>query len=324
MESLYVGFDIHEKTLTGTAMDKQGTVEFSGTIRNTREAVQCFLGGVPSPTVRIAIEACGLWRGVHTMLTQLGYHVVLADPYKAHQIAGAKKTDKVDSEILADLLRTGYLPQVYIPPEDVLVLRDLARHRARLVRERTRIQCIVKSYLMRDGIPYPDRWNKESFKFFREIHPHTGHFITVIETINEQVKDVQNQIKGIARNSYLSSLLQTVPGIAEFSSLMILGEIGDIRRFSHPKNLVSYAGLCPGIYQSGKRRYSVRDPACDKWLKWIMYVCSGKASQMDTRYRKHYRRVLKRKDNQTAKRSTARRMLTDVWYILTNEESFHH
>jgi Ni,Fe-hydrogenase III small subunit len=63
MDPLYVGFDIHEKTLTGTAMDKQGIVEFSGTIRNTREAVQCFLSGIPSPHVRIAIEACGLWRG---------------------------------------------------------------------------------------------------------------------------------------------------------------------------------------------------------------------------------------------------------------------
>jgi transposase len=82
MDPLYVGFDIHEKTLTGTAMDKQGIVEFSGTIRNTREAVQCFLSGIPSPHVRIAIEACGLWRGVYTMLTQLGYQVVLAQQMK--------------------------------------------------------------------------------------------------------------------------------------------------------------------------------------------------------------------------------------------------
>ena len=54
---------------------------------------------------------------------------------KVHQIACRKKTDKVDSRILADLLRTGYLPVVYILGGDVLRFRDLARHRAGLVRK---------------------------------------------------------------------------------------------------------------------------------------------------------------------------------------------
>jgi transposase len=323
-EKLYVGFDIHEKTLTGTAMDQQGTVMFNGTIPNTTEAVQCFLSGIPSPQVKIAIEACGLWRGVHTMLTQLGYTVVLADPFKAHQIAGAKKTDKVDSKILADLLRTGYLPQVYIPPEDVLILRDTARHKERLVWERQRLQCIITSYLMRDGIKFPKKWNKKTYQYFKEVHPQAAHFVTIIEVINEQIKEVEKHIKGIAHNSYLASLLQTVPGIAEFSSLMILGEIGDINRFSHPKKLVSYAGLCPGIYQSGTRKHTVKNPACNKWLKWIMYVSSGRAAQMDTRYKKHYWRICKRRDKSVAKRSTARRMLTDIWHMLTNEEVFQN
>lgn len=323
-EKLYVGFDIHEKTLTGTALDQQGAVMFRNTIPNTEKAVQCFFSGIPSPQVKIAIEACGLWRGVYTMLTQLGYTVVLADPFKAHQIAGAKKTDKVDSKILADLLRTGYLPEVYIPSQDVLLLRDIARHRVRLVRERQRLQCIIKSYLMREGIKCPKKWNKKTYEYFKKVHPHAAHFVTIITVIQEQIKDVEKHIKGIAYNSHLASLLQTVPGIAAFSSLMILGEIGDINRFSHPKKLVSYAGLCPGIYQSGTRKHTVKDPACNKWLKWIMYVSSGRATQMETRYKKHYWRVYKRRDKPVAKRSTARRMLTDIWHMLTNEEAFHH
>ena len=132
-------------------MGKDGVIEFSGNFRNAKEAAQCFLSGIPSPQVIIAVEACGLWRGVHNMLTDLGYRVVLANSYKTHQIVGAKDIDKVNSETLADLLRTGYLPQVYIPTEDVFLLRDAARHRKRLVDVRTQLKCMTRSYLMREG-----------------------------------------------------------------------------------------------------------------------------------------------------------------------------
>ena len=171
IQKLYVGMDIHEDYITGTAMRKDGFVEFSGNFRNTKEAAQCFLSGVPSPQVIIAIEACGLWRGVYKMLTDLGYCVALANPYKTHQIVGAKDTDKVNSETLADLLRTGYLPQVYIPTEDVLILRDAARHRTRLVKLRTQLKCMTRSYLTREGIKCPKGWSEKSMEFFRKAHP---------------------------------------------------------------------------------------------------------------------------------------------------------
>ncbi len=322
-EKLYIGFDIHEEYITGTTMNNDGIIQFRGDFPNTKEAAQCFLSGIPSPQVKIAIEACGLWRGVYNMLSSLGYSVVLADPGKTHQIAKIKKTDKVDSKTLADLLRTRYLPEVYIPTEDVLLLRDTARHRRRLVKERTRLQCMAKSYLLRDGIKFPKNWNKKTYEFFKNVSPYTAHFINIIESIDVQLKDVDKEIRGIVRNNYLAGILQTTPGIGEFGALMMLGEIGDIKRFNHPKPLVKYGGLCPGIYQSGKKSHPVKNIACNKDLKWIMYECSGRAIRMDTKYKKHYWRVFKRKGEQTARRSCARKMLIDVWHMLTYEEPFN-
>jgi len=144
--NLYAGLDIHTEKLYGTVLDEQGETIVQGSLNHTKEAVQSFFAGMPSSKLKIAIEACGIWRGAYKLLTELGYEVVLASPLKTHQIACKKKTDKVDSRILADLLRTGYLPEVYIPSEDVLKLRDIARHRARLVRIRTMLQCKVKAY----------------------------------------------------------------------------------------------------------------------------------------------------------------------------------
>lgn len=175
---------------------------------------------------------------------------------------------------------------------------------------------------MREGTKCPKGWSKESMEFFRNAHPYTAQFINVIETINKQIEQINKVIDGIAYNAYLSNLLQTTPGIAAFSSVMILGEIGDIKRFSHPKKLIKYAGLCPGIYQSGSKSYPVKDKACNKWLKWIMYECSGRAVRMDTKYKKHYLKVCRRKDKQVARRSAARKMLTDVFFMLTHEKEF--
>ena len=47
------------------------------------------------------------------------------------------------------------------------------------------------------------------------------------------------------------SVIMTIPGIGYLNGGMILGEIGDIHRFSTPKKLLAFAGLDPSIYQSG-------------------------------------------------------------------------
>ncbi|MGD2250961.1 MAG: transposase [Candidatus Methanofastidiosia archaeon] len=221
MKKLYAGFDIHKEELTGTVMNKQGTIVLSGEFPNNKGAVQSFFTGIPSPQVTIAIEACSIWRGVYRMLTGLGYQVVLADPAKTHLIAGKKKTDEVDSKTLADLLRTGYLPQVYIPSEDVLKLRDIARHRARLVRIRQRLKCSVKSYMNRDGIQYKNSWSKTNMEDLKVLNPHIGHFIDIIEVTTEKIKEVEKKIRQIARNKPLANLLRTIPGVAEFSAYLL-------------------------------------------------------------------------------------------------------
>ena len=225
LKKMYIGFDIHEEYLTGAAMNKDGVVEFSGNVPNNKEAVACFLSGIPSAQVKIAIEACGLWRGVRNMLTDLGYQVVLANPVKTHYIVEAKDIDKVCARTLADLMRTGYLPEVHIPTDEILSIRDTTRHRAKLVRERQKLQCMIKSYLQRDGTKYPKNWNKETMEFFRNTHPYTAQLVTLIEAINSQVKETDKDIRRLIRSTPQAQLIKVTPGIGDFSSLMVVGEI---------------------------------------------------------------------------------------------------
>jgi transposase len=321
-DKYYVGFDIHESSFYGTIMDNQGEILTEGNVKNSKEGIQNFLGFIPSTKYKIAIEACGLSRGVYNLLTELGYDVVVANPVKTNRISGKKKTDKVDSKALADLLRTGYLPIVYVPSDEILKLRDIARHRIKLVRMRADNKVRIKSYLSRDGRKFPGGWSKDTLASLREMDPLIEDLVDIIEVLNEQIKNIDKKIRSIARNNFRISLIQTVPGIGEISALLIYEEIGDIKRFDNPKSLVSYAGLCPGIYQSGDTNYSVMNNANNKYLKWILMECAGRAQIWDDRYMKHFTKVKSRKGWKTARRSLARKMITDIWHIMNNEEPY--
>jgi transposase len=318
----YVGFDIHESSFYGTIIDTRGEIITEGYVKNSKEGIQNFLGFVPSTKFKIAIEACGLSRGVYNLLTELGYDVVVANPVKTNRIAGKKKTDKVDSKTLADLLRTGYLPLVYVPSDEILKLRDIARHRIKLVRMRADNKVRIKSYLSRDRKKFPGGWSKDTLAKLREMGPLIENLVDIIEILNEQIKNIDKKIKSIARNNFRISLIQTIPGIGDISALLIYEEIGDIKRFDNPKSLVSYAGLCPGVYQSGDTNYTIMNNANNKYLKWILMECAGRAPIWDDRYMKHFTKVKSRKGWKTARRSLARKMITDVWHIMKNEEPY--
>lgn len=315
----YAGIDIHKDSFFGTVLDNSGRVIEQGNFPNTKEALQRFLF-TPCKDTSITIEACGLWRGFYKMLKDSGYDALLADPRKVKQISGKKKTDKEDSQILADLLRTGYLPVVYIPDEEIIDLRNTGRHRVRLVHMRAALKCRIKWMLLRSGIKYKRKlWNKEGIAWLKTQGFEICNYVQMLELLNSQVRSVDKTIRTMNMSRKNSVLLQSIPGIGRFGSLLIEAEIGNICRFPDPKSLVSYAGLCPGIYQSGEKSRTVASKACNKYLKWIMYECSGRAIMMQTKYMKHYYHVRQKKGKQIARRSTARKMLSDVWYIMSKE-----
>jgi len=318
-----VGLDIHEEEFYGNIMNKEGQEITEGPVKYSEQGLQNFLGFLPSTDVVIAIEACGISRAVYKLLTDMGYEVVIANPKKTHDIAGKNKTDRIDAKTLANLLRTKYLPTIYVPDNEILKLRDLSRHRVQLVRTKTRLQLMIRSNLVRNGKKPSGNWNKKTIEELKEMGPMINNFVEIMERTNEQIKQVVREIKRIAHNKHLTKLLMTIPGIGEISAILILGEIGDIKRFDNPKSLVRYAGLCPGVYQSGKKSRDTIENANNKWLKWIMTECGGIGAKYDENYMKHYFRVKKRKGFKVARRSVARKMIIDIWHILTKEEPFN-
>lgn len=75
------------------------------------------------------------------------------------------------------------------------------------------------------------------------------HSIEQIELLNRQLEQIESEMSDIVHS--LDSVIMTIPGIGAINGGMILGEIGDISRFTSPSKLLAFAGLDPSVYQSG-------------------------------------------------------------------------
>ena len=147
-----IGLDVHRE-FAQVAIWQDGLVRQAGQIAMTPEALRVFADSL-APTDEVALEATGNTHAIVRPLRGRVARVVVSNPQKTRAIAEAKvKTDKVDAEILAQLLAADYLPAVWVADEDTQARRRQVARRAHIVRQRTRLKNQVQSILHRNLIP---------------------------------------------------------------------------------------------------------------------------------------------------------------------------
>jgi transposase len=147
-----MGLDVH-RDFAQVAIWQDGLVCQAGRIDTTPEALRLFADSL-APTDEVALEATGNTHAIVRLLEGHVARVVVSNPQKTRAIAEAKvKTDKVDAQILAQLLAADYLPGVWVADEDTQARRRQVARRAHLVRQRTRLKNQVQAILHRNLVP---------------------------------------------------------------------------------------------------------------------------------------------------------------------------
>jgi transposase len=150
MYQYYLGVDLHRKRTYVVLMDSQGAI--CDQRRMTNAAMTDYVARLPANTFAV-LEATGNWSYMYDVLAAKLDTVVLAHPKRVRAIAAARiKTDRIDATIWAHLARADLLPIAYAPPVEVRELRELVRHRAKRVRERTRHKNRVHRVLAQSNI----------------------------------------------------------------------------------------------------------------------------------------------------------------------------
>jgi len=327
---MFIGIDLHKKYSYVTSMDEKGVVIAQKRIEHSPESLDTFVQSLNEGD-SIAVEATCNWYYIYELLENKVSDISLAHPLKTRIIAEARiKTDKIDSEKLAHLLRADLLPKAYIPDMQTLDLREILRYRASLVKSRTQLKNRIQSILSKNGVssPFSDLFGKGGIQFLNNIRlrpcfrqPIDGYLI-IIEQLDALIEQITNEIDAKAKLNKQAKLLMTIPGIGPYSAMLILSEIGDIERFPDAKNLVSYAGLAPSVHSSGgKTRYGHITKQGSRWLRWILIEASENARRT-RRFGHLYNRVVKKHSKKTAKVAVARQMLCVIYQILTKGEPF--
>ena len=166
----YTGIDLHKKTSFLTTIDEDGTIISRANLRNIEEFILDYFIKLEHET-KIVIESTASWYWLYDLLIGNGFDVVISNPLKTKAIASAKiKNDKVDSHMLAQLLRADLISTVHVSRLETRKLKELLRHRSKLVRDAARMKNRIHILLMKNNYPCPfsDLFGLQGLKYLRE------------------------------------------------------------------------------------------------------------------------------------------------------------
>jgi transposase len=333
-----VGIDIGKKKCRAAVKDSGGQILNEFFFSNDKDGINRLTKiALSYGDCKAVVEStANLWIRIHDTLEDNGINTVLANPYKTRIIAEAKvKSDKLDARILADLLRSGLVYQSYVPSKEFREKRSLIRHRISLVRNRTLLQNKVHSLLDKydHKTELTDIFGRGGMYWLKgiELDPIDRVImdttLSSIDNLDTQISIISRQISRYAWESEDVRLILSIPGIDVFSAMLITVEIVDVRRFSTPWKLVSYAGLAPSIRESsGKVKYGKITKQGSPWLRWILVQCAMTAVRYDEHFRTFYERLKIRKGKGHAKAivAVAKEILVIIWYMLTRRELYRY
>jgi len=174
-----------------------------------------------------------------------------------------------------------------------------------------------------------------------EIYAHAGNILTIpeldsiisveiktliteLELYGEQIRSVEKRIDQMMKR--IDSKIMSIPGIADILGPTILGEIGDIERFSNVKKLVAFAGLDPVVSQSG--RFENKSGKISKrgspLLRHALFLAANSATQNDENLKRFYsKKRSEGKHHFSALNAVAAKLLRIVYWVLKNNKEYH-
>lgn len=332
----YMGIDHHKQYSHITVMNEKGKVIKAEKVRNVGREVKEFLSGLDDEISGV-VEAGYSHYTMMDLMESEGVRMKIAHPEQVKAIAKAKiKTDKRDSKILAHLLRSNLIPEVYYRDIENREAQRVLRHRVTYVRMQTQVKNRIRALLakQREEVRQIVVLEENLFKISgikvlgsldlaRKDQQMLESLLETLEHLKGKIKLSDALVREVLRNSEEAQLISTLPGFGEFFSVLMSVEIADINRFDSAANLHSYAGLIPSTHASGDRLYHGRlVQRGNKWLRWAAVEAVWPAVRSDFDIRLYYQKRKKRKGANSAKVAAARRLLTIIYRVLKEKRAY--
>ena len=148
--------------------------------------------------------------------------------------------------------------------------------------------------------------------------------IEQIELLDRQLELIESEMKDIVTS--LDSVIMTIPGIGYVNGGMILGEIGDITRFSNPSKLLAFAGLDPSVYQSGnfEAKHTRMSKRGSRALRYALVNAAHNVVKNNKTFNDYYhQKVSEGRSHYNALGHCAGKLVRIIYKMLTDNVSFN-
>jgi transposase len=240
----FVGIDLHRRRSVIVRMTDTGQRLETVRILNDVERLAAVLARA-GQAPEVVLEATYGWYWAADALAEVGASVHLAHPLgvKAFEYRRVKN-DERDAADLADLLRMGRLPEAWIAPPATRELRELVRHRAKLVALRAHCKAEVHAVLAKCGVQVSmsDLFGVAGSALLDHVElpmPYRARIDSlrrVMDAVDFEI-DVFTRLSRarLARDpGYVA--VQRIPGIGPILAAVLVAEIGDVARFPGPNS----------------------------------------------------------------------------------------
>ncbi|MCM8826887.1 MAG: IS110 family transposase [Candidatus Omnitrophica bacterium] len=331
----YIGVDYHRRFSQMTMMDEKGRIIKEAKVSNTQGALKKFLDGCKDGKAIAVLEAGRNWQVMYDLLEEEMDEVKLAHPYKVKAIAEARiKTDKIDSKILAHLLRAELIPEAYVPSKQTRKAKDILRQRMFFIRLRTMVKNRILMILERhpeikDRPGVVDLFGKTGRRWLGALKLSLPDdkllkgSLELLDNLNRRIHQTDYLVEILSGQHPYVERLRTIPGIGKFLSVLIAFEIDDIKRFFNEKKFAGYIGIIPSTYASGTRLTHGRiTKEGNKYLRWALIEAIWPAINKDNYLRAYYEKIKRTKGANQAKVATARRLATIIYRVLSEDRNY--
>lgn len=271
----YVGLDVHAATITVAVAERDGGVNVLGTIPNRPDSVRKLMRKLGAPRhLRVCYEAGPCGYVLYWQLVGMGIECDVVAPTLVPVRPGDRvKTDRRDARKLARCHRSGDLTPVWVPDRGHEALRDLVRAREAAKKDQLRARHRLTKLLLRQGRRAPqgvNNWTQKHAQWLRtqrfEHAAHEAVFMDYLHEVDHMTERLGRLEKAIDRavqdvpesTRQVIGALQCLRGVRQLTAVTVVAEVGNLTRFSHPRQLMGYSGAVSSENSSGSQEHRGR------------------------------------------------------------------
>jgi transposase len=326
---LIIGCDFHSRFQQIAMLDPQTGEVIERRLEHENGEARKFYAGLPTPA-RVGMEATGYAQWFERMLAEQGHQLWVGDAAEIRAAMVRKqKTDSRDACHILDLLLRDKFPRIWIPSSDERDVRQLLRHRFKLVCLRTSLKNQLHAMAMGQGICRKKKlWTSAGRKELQglSLGPWASRrrqeLLEMLDQLGPVMDELDRAVIEEAEKRPAAMCLMKQPGVGPVTALAFVLTIGPVERFQKSKKLVSYLGLNPSENSSAdKQRLSGISKQGNSMMRYLLVEAAQTASIYDAELRRDYQRLKFRRGSGVAKVAIARKLAVRLYWKLREQPS---